>query len=154
MRARAARRARLSTAALSSERLSAERTEASRTSSSNGFSRKSTAPHFIASTASGTSPCPVMTMTGKPDLHLPEPAQQVDAAQPRHPHVGDDAAGGDLRRGVEKARRRIIGPHRETGAAQQEVERFAHRLVVVDHVNVRVSGHREGPLRASRQREP
>src|SRR5262249_30362991 len=39
-------------------------TLASRTSSSNGFSRKSMAPIFIASTASGTSPWPVMTMTG------------------------------------------------------------------------------------------
>jgi acetolactate synthase I/II/III large subunit len=38
--------------------------DASRTSSSNGFSRKSTAPDFMASTASGTSPCPVITMTG------------------------------------------------------------------------------------------
>jgi hypothetical protein len=33
-------------------------------SSSNGFSKKSTAPIFIASTASGTSPCPVITITG------------------------------------------------------------------------------------------
>ena len=32
--------------------------------SSNGFSRKSAAPIFIASTASGTSPWPVMTITG------------------------------------------------------------------------------------------
>src|SRR5215831_10414343 len=47
---------------------SATRIADSRTSSSNGFSMKSTAPAFIASTASGTSPCPVMTMTGKPDL--------------------------------------------------------------------------------------
>src|SRR6516162_388816 len=39
-------------------------TPASRTSSSNGFSRKSIAPIFIASTASGTSPWPVMTITG------------------------------------------------------------------------------------------
>ena len=34
------------------------------TSSSNGFSRKSTAPIFMASTASATSPWPVMTITG------------------------------------------------------------------------------------------
>src|SRR5208282_2753979 len=34
-------------------------------SSSNGFSRKSKAPSFIASTARGTSPCPVIMMTGK-----------------------------------------------------------------------------------------
>jgi hypothetical protein len=42
----------------------------------------------------------------------------------------------------EEARRRIVGSHREAGAAQQEVDRFTHRLVVVDHVNVRISGHR------------
>src|SRR4051812_21084160 len=35
-----------------------------RRSSSNGFSRKSSAPSFIASTASGTSPWPVMMITG------------------------------------------------------------------------------------------
>src|SRR5262245_15746374 len=51
-----------------SSRLSADRTDANRTSSSNGFSRKSTAPIFIASTASGTSPWPVMTTTGIPSL--------------------------------------------------------------------------------------
>src|SRR5204863_201075 len=36
-----------------------------RTSSSNGFSMKSTAPAFIASTARAISPWPVMTMTGR-----------------------------------------------------------------------------------------
>ena len=54
----------VSRSAFSCERLSAERTEASSISSSKGFSRKSAAPTFMASTASGTSPCPVMTMTG------------------------------------------------------------------------------------------
>src|SRR5262245_38562402 len=49
-------------------RLRADRTAASKASSSKGFSRKSTAPIFIASTARGTSPCPVMTMTGTPNL--------------------------------------------------------------------------------------
>src|SRR5262245_18652322 len=44
--------------------LSAERTAFSRTSSSKGFSRNSAAPIFMASTANGTSPCPVTTMTG------------------------------------------------------------------------------------------
>src|SRR6516225_6063488 len=47
-----------------SPRSSADRTDVSRTSSSKGFSRKSTAPSLIASTASGISPCAVMTMTG------------------------------------------------------------------------------------------
>src|SRR6516165_5708216 len=51
-----------------SPRSSADRTEASRTSSSKGFSRKSTAPSLIASTASGISPCAVMTMTGTATL--------------------------------------------------------------------------------------
>src|SRR6516225_4320226 len=46
-----------------SPRSSADRTDASRTSSSKGFSRKSTAPSLIASTASGISPCAVMTIT-------------------------------------------------------------------------------------------
>ena len=52
---------------------------------------KSTAPAFIASTASGTSPWPVMTMTGSC-----APLAQLAAAAPArhlgHPHIGDDAA--------------------------------------------------------------
>src|SRR5215813_54316 len=47
---------------------SADRTDASRTSSSKGFSRKSIAPSLIASTASGMSPCAVMTITGTASL--------------------------------------------------------------------------------------
>src|SRR6516162_9029951 len=47
---------------------SADRTDASRASSSKGFSRKSMAPSRIASTASGMSPCAVMTMTGTASL--------------------------------------------------------------------------------------
>src|SRR5215510_9087222 len=39
-------------------------------SSSNGFSKKSMAPIFMASTASGTSPCPVMTITGMSRLNF------------------------------------------------------------------------------------
>src|SRR5580692_531464 len=42
----------------------AARTLCSKISSSKGFSRKSTAPNRMASTASGTSPWPVMTITG------------------------------------------------------------------------------------------
>jgi hypothetical protein len=51
---------------LSARCQSAERTAVSSASSSNGFSKKSAAPSFIASTASGTSPCPVITITGMP----------------------------------------------------------------------------------------
>src|SRR6478672_10784136 len=45
-------------------RSSAARTARRIASSANGFSMKSRAPDFIASTASGMSPCPVITMTG------------------------------------------------------------------------------------------
>src|SRR6516164_9645685 len=71
---RRCREAGLDTAALgptlliSIPRSSADRTDASRTSSSKGFSRKSTAPSLIASTASGISPWAVMTMTGTGSL--------------------------------------------------------------------------------------
>ena len=47
-----------------SPRVNAARMESSRASPSNGFSKKFIAPRFIAATASGTSPCAVMTMTG------------------------------------------------------------------------------------------
>ncbi len=36
----------------------------------NGFSRKSNAPTRIASTAIGTSPCPVIMITGRPESTL------------------------------------------------------------------------------------
>src|SRR6516164_4896187 len=71
---RRCREAGLDTAALgptlliSIPRSSADRTDASRTSSSKGFSRKSTAPSLIASTASGISPWAVMTITGTESL--------------------------------------------------------------------------------------
>ena len=47
-----------------SSRLSAKRMAARRRSPLNGFSKKSTAPCRIAATASGISPCAVMTITG------------------------------------------------------------------------------------------
>src|SRR5215217_7538606 len=47
---------------------SAVRTAARRTLLSNGFSMKSTAPNFIASTARGMSPCPVIMITGMADF--------------------------------------------------------------------------------------
>ena len=82
-------------------------------SSSNGFSMKSTAPAFIASTASGTSPWPVMTMTGSSTPARFSRCDQLEPVHARHAHVGDDAA--RLERPAapsRKAERRLVGPHR------------------------------------------
>ena len=61
--------------AVSAPFLSAERTDESSISSSNGFSRKSTAPTFMASTASETSPCHDHRNV---DAAVPYTAQEID----------------------------------------------------------------------------
>ena len=43
---------------------------------------KSTTPAFIASTASGTSPWPVMTITGRSIADVLEPADQLQPSIP------------------------------------------------------------------------
>ena len=103
------------------------RTEASSVSSSNGFSRKSTAPSFIASTASGTSPWPVITITGSDGAAFVQAAQQLHAVDLGHAHVGDDAAAGYLRQRLEEGDRRIVGVDLDVGGAQQERQRIRGR---------------------------
>ena len=99
---------------------------------------KSTAPSFIASTASGTSPWPVITITGSRDSVLLQPAQQLEPAHLRHAHIGDDAAGLDAPDSVRrKARPRCVDLRPRSGAAEQERQRIAHGFVVVDHVHRR-----------------
>ena len=61
--------------------------------SSNGFSIKSTAPAFIASTASGTSPCPVITITGSLISEFLQTPHQFDAGHFRHADIGHHTSG-------------------------------------------------------------
>ncbi len=62
-------------------------------SGSIGFSMKLNAPAFIASTALGTLPCPVITMTSVAGCGLLELAQQLDAVHVGQHHVGEDDVG-------------------------------------------------------------
>ena len=43
---------------------------------------------------------------------------------------------------LRKATADFVGAHRNAGRAKQEGERVAHRVVVVDDVDHRLSGHR------------
>ncbi|SEJ90474.1 hypothetical protein SAMN04244575_06842 [Sinorhizobium meliloti] len=51
---------------------------------------KSTAPTFMASTAMGTSSCPVTTIEGYIDLVIAEIAQKLYAGYVRHSQVRDE----------------------------------------------------------------
>jgi len=97
---------------------------------SNGFSRKSTAPELHASTASGTSPWPVMNQDRKRRVLRFHPLQKLDPVEARHPYVGDHAAEGEAGQGVEEGLRVVEQRDAEAGGVQQEVERVPHRLVV------------------------
>ena len=113
--------------ALASERLSADRTDASRTSSSNGFSRKSTRAELHRLDRERHVAVPGNDDDGKPNLHLLEPPQQIDSADPRHPHVGDDASGTDRRRHREEGRSGLVGLHGELRTAKQKFDRIRAR---------------------------
>ncbi len=95
-------------------RSSAGRIADSSASSSNGFSRKSTAPAFIASTASGTSPWPVMTMTGNADAPRLQLPLQLEAIDPRHPTSVMMQPGCIVAAARRGRRRRIRGPARRS----------------------------------------
>ena len=69
------------------------------------------------------------------ELELPQSPQQVDAADLRHAHVGNDAARLDLGRDLQKRGREVVGLHLDPGRAQQEGKRLADRLVIVDDVD-------------------
>ena len=69
-------------AAAGPPRSRAERSAWNRVSSSNGFSMKSQAPSFMASTVSGTSPCPVIMTMGSP---CPAPRRRRSSSSPSMP---------------------------------------------------------------------
>src|SRR5581483_1207896 len=63
-------------------------------------------------------------------IHLAQSPQEVDAADVRHSHVGDDAASRENWNVLEKYLGRVVGTHFELGAAQQKFQRFARRVVI------------------------
>jgi hypothetical protein len=69
------------------------------------------------------------------DAELLDAPQQVDTAQARHPHVGDDAGQALERQRIEKRRGGRVTLRLDVGRAQQEGERFAKRFIVVDDMD-------------------
>ena len=104
------------------------------TLSSNGFSMKSMAPAFIASTAMGTSPWPVITIEG---IRTGSRAafQEFDAAHVGHAQIGDQAAVSDGRRNRKKGGGGIVHADGEARHREQEGQRIPHRLFVIDDMD-------------------
>jgi len=102
-----------------------------------GLSRKSTAPSFIASTASGTSPCPVRSQS-EMCCCLLHACQELDSdkAGMRTSETSIQVQG---RERLEKAQSGFEQASLEVGRIEQEVQRIPHRLVVVDNVNLSLS---------------
>jgi hypothetical protein len=72
-----------------------------------------------------------------------ELAQQFHAVHARHPYIRDHASGLQLRKLVQKNLRGIEQAHAEAGRAEQEIQRVAHRRIVVDDVNL--TAHQSHP---------
>ena len=94
-------------------------------------------PSFIASTARGTSPWPVMTMTGGfagPNA----PTQQFHAVDPRHAYVRDHTACLQIGKCIEE---NLRGGKTHAEAAEPAGNpAIAHRRVVVDDVTLALGG--------------
>ena len=70
--------------------------------SPNGFSMKSTAPFFSADTAIGTSPCPVMKTTGRPQRRRPSSS---NSSRPLMPGMRTSSTMQPIMSGVHAARK-------------------------------------------------
>ncbi len=86
-------------------------TAARRTSRANGFSRKSPAPAFMARTASGTSPWPVMMITGRDDPRL---TSSSCSSNPSMPGIRISAIRQPRREGAPLARKAAAEPNAST----------------------------------------
>ena len=61
--------------------------------------------------------------------------QEFDAVDPRHAHVGNNAAP-DLRRsGCQECRRGIMQPDGKVGSRKQEAQGFSDIGIIIDHVD-------------------
>ncbi len=81
---------------------SAFRTVTSRRSVSSGFSRKSKAPRWVASTAVAMVPCPEIMTIERRRVELAKPSQGLESVEPGHLHVEKDQVGAKL--GVDRDR--------------------------------------------------
>ena len=116
-------------------------------SSLNGFSRKSNAPSFIASTASGTSPCPVMTITGICTFNsLIRRNRSMPVISGMRMSVTMQPCCSADRLARNEAAELVRG-RRDAHTLQQERKQIAHGRIVVNDVNHRLSRHRRLLLR-------
>ena len=113
-------------------------------SSPNGFSMKSTAPAFMALTASGTSAWPVMTMTG---TWMPPAANFSWNSRPSISGMRTSVTmqAGACPAGGQRVRRRFEGLHRMTGGFEQQLQQIAHRLVIVHDKDQPICRHHDHP---------
>src|SRR5271166_5289530 len=75
-----------------------------------------------------------------------EASHELQAVDPRHADVGDDAGDGHAGKGLKKRSRRIEGLNRVACGAKQKRQGFARRLVIVDDMDLRSIRHRSSFL--------
>jgi hypothetical protein len=74
-----------------------------------------------------------------------EPAQKLHSVDAGHAHIRDDAAGLGVPDLIEEGGCGFMQANHEAVRCQQEGQRFAHRNVIVDHMNDRVTRHAPSP---------
>ena len=110
-------------------------------SGSNGFSTKSKAPIRIASTAIGTSPWPVIRITGSPGSIGLQPAQQRHAVHAGHPDVADDDPGEVGTEHLQRRFRRLEHDGIEVRELHPLRDALAHVGLVVDDRDLGLLAH-------------
>ena len=114
---------------------------------SNGFSMKSRAPSFIAWTAIGTSPCPVMTITGGSG---PRRRSACSSSRPSISGMRTSVTRQPGELPSEAAARKTPARAKvstcEAFRLQQHPQRIQHRLVIVDDDDPGRLSHRRSPL--------
>ena len=99
---------------------------------SSGFSRKSNAPRWVASTAVAMVPWPGDHDDLRAGVEVPEPRQGLEAVEPGHLHVEKDEMGAEL--GVEGDRLAAGRGHADLQALvlQHLLQRLADAGFVID----------------------
>ena len=99
------------------------------------------APSFIASTASGTSPCPVMISNGN---ELPLAFRRFRSSMPSMPGMRTSETT-HPKSMLGKASRKCCADFEqrdvEIRGAEQEIERIPHRVIVVDDIDLSPMRH-------------
>ena len=104
-----------------------------------GFSMKSAAPAFMASTAIGTSPWPVIMMAGSRVPSLFSRCSSCEPAHAGHPGIDQQAAVAARTIGLEERLGTGVDLDRPAIFLEQIAHRLAHRAVIVDHEDGRRS---------------